>query len=69
MTSFSIHWFGDASTGALHFLASKTRVAPVCGQIIQKLEILAALLLAKLLDRQSFYKAELCEQNNKASTC
>ena len=65
MTSFSIHRFGDASTGALHFLASKTRVAPVCGQIIPKLEILAALLL----DRQSFYKVELCEQDNKASTC
>ena len=65
----SIQWFGDTSTGALHFLASKTRVAPVCGQIIPKLEILAALLLAKLLDRQTFYKVELCQQDNKACTC
>ena len=63
--SFSLQSFGDASTGAyaaviylkletrnritLRFLASKTRIAPVHSQIIPRLELLAALLLAKFL--------------------
>ena len=34
---------------SLRFLASKTQVAPVHGQTIPRLELLAALLLAKLL--------------------
>ena len=61
----SLQGFSDASLGAyaavvylkiktpmgcsLRFVASKTRVAPIHGQTIPRLELLGALLLAKLL--------------------
>ncbi len=64
--SLSLHGFCDASRMAYaaviylvmetsgarltKFVASKTRVAPLCGQTIPRLELLSALLLARLMD-------------------
>ena len=40
----------NGSTASTKFLASKTRVAPAKGATIPRLELLSALLLAKLMD-------------------
>ena len=39
----------SASGVSIRFVASKTRVAPIKGQTIQRLELLGALLLVKLM--------------------
>ena len=65
MESYSLHGFCDASIGAyaavvyllmktdtnhyVKFITSKTRVSPIHGQTIPRLELLSALLLAKLI--------------------
>ena len=58
---------GSAGKGAVRFVASRTRVAPMNSLTIPRLELLAALLLARLLSNTM--QALQPEQKFKKATC
>ena len=89
---YGLHGFSDASVGAyaavvylkirtpqetvVRFIASKTRVAPVHSETIPRLELLAALLLARListiskaLSPEMFLEPPTCYSDSQVALC